>query len=81
LASALQRPLAVEAPQQRLVSQGAGVSQLYRYPGLAPSKAATLLRKAQGKASSKIVGLDAELCYNVSTTAPLTPKEADTLAW
>ena len=35
--------------------------QLYRYPGLTQSKAKTLLRKAQEKASAKIVGIDGEL--------------------
>ena len=39
----LQRPLAA---QQKLQQQtGAGVVQLYRYPGLTQSKAKTLLRK------------------------------------
>jgi len=69
------------APQSKLVGKGSGVAQLFRYPGLTTSKAATLLRKAQDKASPKIEGLDGELCYNVSTTEPLTEKEADTLAW
>ena len=55
----LQRP--TEAPQQKLQAGGGGVVQLYRYPGLTQSKAKTLLRKAQEKASAKIVGIDGEL--------------------
>ncbi|PSC73466.1 putative phosphoribosylformylglycinamidine chloroplastic mitochondrial [Micractinium conductrix] len=69
------------APQQKLQQTGGSVVQLYRYPGLTASKAKTLLRKAQDKASSKIVGVDGELCYNISTTAPLTAEESETLAW
>ncbi|KAI7838801.1 hypothetical protein COHA_007416 [Chlorella ohadii] len=74
------RPSAA-TPQEKLQQAGGGVVQLYRYPGLTQSKAKTLLRKAQEKASSKITGIDGELCYNISTTAPLTAAEAETLSW
>jgi len=47
----------------------------------ARSEAQDILRKAQDKASRNIQGLDAELCYNISTTEPLTEKEAETLTW
>lgn len=64
----LQRP--AEAPQQKLqAGGGGGVVQLYRYPGLTQSKAKTLLRKAQEKASSKIVGIDGELVSRHSAEA------------
>jgi hypothetical protein len=63
----LQRP--AEAPQQKLQAGGGGVVQLYRYPGLTQSKAKTLLRKAQEKASSKIVGIDGELVSRHSAEA------------
>lgn len=77
----MQSPAASEAPEVKLASKGAGVTQLFRYPGLTASKAKTLLRNAQDKASSKIGSIDGELCYNVSTTGPLTEEEANTLAW
>lgn len=77
----LQRSIARPSPQGKLTAHTAGVVQLYRYPGLTSSKAKTLLRKAQDKASPKIDGLDAELCYNVSTTEALTQEEAEKLAW
>lgn len=76
----LQRTVS-SAPQHKLQSTGNGVVQLYRYPGLTPSKAKTLLRKAKDKASSSITGIDGELCYNVATSSPLTAEEAETLAW
>ncbi|EFN52340.1 hypothetical protein CHLNCDRAFT_139160 [Chlorella variabilis] len=75
------RPTAPAAPQQKLQQAGAGIVQLYRYPGLTQSKAKTLLRKAQDKASPSITAIDGELCYNIALTAPLTPAEAETLAW
>ncbi|KAL4423911.1 hypothetical protein ABPG75_001212 [Micractinium tetrahymenae] len=78
--SAPERTAAPGAPQQKL-QQAGGVVQLYRYPGLTTSKAKTLLRKAQEKASANLVGIDGELCYNISTTEPLTAEEAETLAW
>lgn len=55
--------------------------QLYRYPGLSSSKAKTLLKRAQDKVSSKILEIDAELCYNISTTSSLSAEESSTLAW
>ncbi len=57
------------------------MTQLFRYPGLTGSKAKTLLRKANEKASNKIQSIDGELCYNISTSSPLTAEEAQTLAW
>ena len=74
--------MAGASPQQKLQSAAGGsVVQLFRYPGLTASKAKSLLRKAQDKASPKITGVDAEMCYNISTTEPLTEREAETLAW
>eukprot|EP00887_Chlorella_sp_A99_P003357 scaffold26.g3357.t1 len=70
-----------EAVAKLTGAAGREVLQLYRYPGLPQSKARTLLRKAQDKASSKIAGVDGELCYNIATSAPLSPAEARTLAW
>ncbi|GAB4814933.1 hypothetical protein N2152v2_001979 [Parachlorella kessleri] len=68
-------------PQKLQSVQPGGVVQLYRYPGLSASKAKTLLRKAHDKVSDKIVGIDGELCYNVSASEPLTAEEAEKLAW
>jgi hypothetical protein len=69
-----------DAVASRLTA-GAGVVQLYRYPGLSETKAATLLHKAQKKVSDGIASVDGELCYNVELAAPLTPQEAETLSW
>jgi hypothetical protein len=62
-------------------SDSASVTQLFRYPGLTTSKSASLLDKAKSKASQSISGLDAELCFNISTTSPLTEMEANKLCW
>jgi phosphoribosylformylglycinamidine synthase len=70
-----------DASKKKLASSPAGVFQLFRYPGLPQSKAKSLLRRAQEKASSKIIGIDSEVCYNVSTAQQLTENEAATLAW
>lgn len=54
--------MAGASPQQKLQSAAGGsVVQLFRYPGLTASKAKTLLRRAQDKASPNITGIDAEL--------------------
>lgn len=76
-----ERLAGVDAQQKLVADSGHEVVQLYRYPGLTQSKARTLLRKAQDKASPKISGIDGELCYNIETSAPLTAKEAETLSW
>ena len=52
-------------------AQGDSVVQLYRYPGISPSKAKTLLRTTQRKVSDKIVAIDGEICFNIELTAPL----------
>lgn len=70
-----------DASQHKLATNTSGLTQLFRYPGLTASKAKTLLRKAQNKASDKIFSIDGEICYNISTTAPLSEKEAETLVW
>jgi phosphoribosylformylglycinamidine synthase len=74
-------PAAVDAVHAKLLGAAAGVTQLFRSPGLTASKARSLLRRAREEASDKIVGVDSELCYNVATSAPLTAAEAETLAW
>jgi len=66
---------------EKLLSSGAGLTQLYRYPGLSKSKATTLLHRAQSKVSKNITGIDGELCYNISTKEPLSAHEAATLTW
>ncbi|KAK9814223.1 hypothetical protein WJX72_002529 [[Myrmecia] bisecta] len=70
----------VRAPAEALQSRK-DVIQLYRYPGLSKSKAATLTRKAQKKVSPNLLSIDAEQCYNVALSSPLTAQEAETLAW
>ncbi|GBF90353.1 hypothetical protein Rsub_02459 [Raphidocelis subcapitata] len=69
------------SPQEKLTSSPGGVVQLYRYPGLAESAAATLLRKARAKACDAVASVDGEVCFNVQLTEPLSAKEAETLAW
>ncbi|KIY97626.1 phosphoribosylformylglycinamidinesynthase, partial [Monoraphidium neglectum] len=70
-----------DSVQSKLTAPAAAVVQLYRYPGLSTSAATTLLHKAQAKASDIITSVDGEVCFNVQLSAPLTPKEAETLAW
>lgn len=72
---------AMEAVQAKLLGTGPGVLQLYRSPGLSASKTATLLHTAQRGPLPGATGLDTEVCFNVSLTAPLTAEEAGTLAW
>ncbi|DBA68000.1 hypothetical protein WJX79_010614 [Trebouxia sp. C0005] len=63
------------------LQQPAEVVQLYRYPGLSKSAAATLLRKVQQTVSLDIEAVEAELCFNVAFSSPLTAEEASTLTW
>eukprot|EP00877_Chromochloris_zofingiensis_P007400 jgi/Chrzof1/2913/Cz12g03220.t1 len=63
------------------LTTGSGVIHLYRYPGLTPSAANTLLHKAQRKVCDAITSIDGEQCYNVAVAAPLDAREASTLAW
>ena len=72
---------AADAVAGKLVAPSASVVQLYRYPGMSTSAAATLLSKARSKVSDAIGSIDGEVCYNVALSAPLTPQEAETLAW
>lgn len=74
-----------DAVREKLIhstsSRVATVTQLFRYPGLTASKSFSLLEKAKGKASQSISAIDAELCFNISTTSPLSEAEADKLCW
>nr|QKY14978.1 phosphoribosylformylglycinamidine synthase (PURL) [Polytomella parva] len=79
-ASAANAPETVKAVVDKLASKS-GVIQLYRYPGLAHSAASTLLRKVNEKVTDAIVAIDGEQCFNVSTTATLSTKESESLAW
>ncbi len=42
---------------------------------------ATCAAQAQSKVSDAITSIDAETCFNINLSVPLTAKEADTLAW
>lgn len=64
-----------------LVGNTAEVIQLYRYPGLAPAAATTLLHKVQHKVTDAITSIDGELCFNIGLAAPLDTNEADKMAW
>jgi len=57
------------------------VVQLYRHNYMGATQLTTLLHKAQSRVSGSITGMDAELCYNVELSAPLTEEEAATLQW
>ena len=76
-----QKQSSIDDAVQSKVVGATGVVQLYRYPGLTASQAATLLRKARAKASDAIASVDGEICYNIQLDAPLSAKDADTLAW
>ncbi len=56
----------VDAPAQVLASSSGEVTRLFRTPGLAPAAAATLLKKAQQKASAAITGIDSEIVSRLS---------------
>ena len=72
--------IASPTPQQKLQQVESGsVVQLFRSPGLAESKARTLLRKAQGKASPSITGLDGEL-VGAAAAAVTTPQAPQSLS-
>ena len=62
-------------------SGGEQVVQVYRTPGLSESGKKTLLAKAQSKVTGAITDIEAELCFNVSTTGALSSSQATTLAW
>ena len=57
------------------------VVQLYRHHYLGATQLETLLHKAQSRVSGSVSGMDAELCYNIELSAPLTEQEAATLQW
>ncbi|KAL6745568.1 CobB/CobQ-like glutamine amidotransferase domain-containing protein [Haematococcus lacustris] len=74
-------PVSSPSVADKLSSGSAAVAQVYRYPGMSDPALQTLLHKAQAKVSDAITAIDCELCYNVSVTAPLSSKEAETLTW
>ena len=75
-----------QSPEEKFASlagavTGEGVVQVYRTPGLSESGRRTLLGKAQSKVSAAITDIEAELCFNVSTTGALSSSQAATLSW
>jgi len=57
-------------------------SQLYRAPFLNDAQRDSLLRRARAdRPASALASVDAEVCFNVELSSPLTPAEAETLGW
>ncbi|KDD76052.1 hypothetical protein H632_c378p1, partial [Helicosporidium sp. ATCC 50920] len=57
------------------------VVQLYRAPGLAPSKLSALLESAKRQGCEDVSKIDSELCFNVALSGPLTEDQARVLLW
>ena len=53
----------------------------YRNPALSKTRTDALLAFARKRLSPRIRGIETELCFNVETSAPLSPAEIETLRW
>ncbi len=63
------------------LQSNAEVVQLYRSPAMSETAAATLLKNVQAKVGEHVIAIQAEQCYNVALSNPLTLEEARTLLW
>ncbi|NOZ77625.1 MAG: phosphoribosylformylglycinamidine synthase [Acidobacteria bacterium] len=57
------------------------VDHYFRSPGLAPSQASALLKRARREAVAGLEGIETEVCFNVELTRELTPGESAILRW
>jgi len=81
ITQAILTPAAITPSVASKLSAKSEVLQVFRYPGLSESALKTLLRKAQTKVTDAITHIDAEQCFNVGVSAPLTAQEAETTSW
>ncbi len=58
-----------------------GVMHLFRSPGLPPAHLRAVLQRARRRVSPALEGIEAEVCFNVETRAPLPAGELERLRW